>query len=163
MSNSFRIRRATVDDAEIIASHRARMFQDMGDVEGEAFETLREKSCIRLKEWFAAGDYVGWLAVCVEQPTRVVGGAGIQLQLILLRPSASSGVTEGRQGIIVNVFTEPEWRRRGIGSLLMKETIAFARTEGVDRLLLHASKEGRSIYEALGFVDGNEMRFIFKP
>jgi hypothetical protein len=37
-SDSFEIRRATVRDADVVAWHRARMFQDMGDVSGNAFE-----------------------------------------------------------------------------------------------------------------------------
>jgi hypothetical protein len=40
-SDTFQIRRATARDADIIAWHRARMFQDMGDVSGDAFEILR--------------------------------------------------------------------------------------------------------------------------
>ena len=36
-SGEFQIRRATAQDADIISGHRARMFQDMGDVSGDAF------------------------------------------------------------------------------------------------------------------------------
>jgi hypothetical protein len=62
MHDIFRIRRATVQDADIIAWHRARMFQDMGDVSDDAFEILRAKARVRLKEWLESGDYIGWLA-----------------------------------------------------------------------------------------------------
>ena len=71
-----------------------------------------------------------------------------------------SKIGEGRQGTIINVFTEPEWRRRGIGSLLMKEITAWARSEDLERILLHASEEGRPVYQKLGFVESNEMRFV---
>jgi GNAT superfamily N-acetyltransferase len=160
MPDSFSIRRATAHDAEIVASHRARMFQDMGEVSGDAFETLRGKARVRIAEWIERGDYAGWLASPVDQPEVVVAGAGIQLHPILPRPLTTSKISEGRQGTIVNVFTEPEWRRRGIGSLLMQEIIAWSKREGIDRLLLHASADGRSIYEKLGFIESNEMRFV---
>jgi len=65
----------------------------------------------------------------------------------------------GRQGTIVNVFTEPQWRRRGIAGRLVKEIIAWSKNECLDRLLLHASDDGRSVYERLGFIAGNEMYF----
>ena len=159
MSDIFRIRRATVQDAEIIAWHRARMFQDMGEVSGEAFEILRVKARARIEDWLESGDYAGWLASLTDKPAVVVGGAGIQLEPILPRPLNSSTISEGRQGTIVNVFTEPEWRRRGIGRLLVKEIIAWSRNENLDRLLLHASEDGRSVYEKLGFIASNEMRF----
>jgi GNAT superfamily N-acetyltransferase len=158
--DSFQIRRATVEDAEIIAWHRARMFQDMGEVSGDGFEILRAKACEHLKQWIDKGDYVGWLASAVDKAQMIVGGAGVQLQSILPRPTDVSTVGEGRQGIIVNVFTEPEWRQRGIAGLLIKEIITWSSNEHLDRLILHASDEGRSIYERLGFVPSNEMRFV---
>ncbi len=160
MPDTFRIRRATAQDAGIVAWHRARMFQDMGDVSRDAFETLRAKARVRLKEWLDSGDYVGWLATSADQPEMVIGGAGVQLQPILPRPVNAATVGEGRQGTVVNVFTEPQWRRRGIAGLLMKEIITWSKNERLDRLLLHASDEGRSVYERLGFIAGNEMRFV---
>jgi GNAT superfamily N-acetyltransferase len=160
MPDTFRIRRATAQDAGIVAWHRARMFQDMGDVSDDAFEILRAKARMRLKEWLDSGDYVGWLATPADQPEMVVGGAGVQLQPILPRPVNASPVGEGRQGTVVNVFTEPQWRRRGIAGLLIKEIITWSKNEHLDRLLLHASDKGRSVYERLGFIAGNEMRFV---
>ena len=160
MPDTFRIRRATAQDAGIVAWHRARMFQDMGDVSRDAFEILRAKARARLKEWLDSGDYVGWLATPADQPEMVVGGAGVQLQPILPRPVNASTVGEGRQGTVVNMFTELQWRRRGIAGLLIKEIITWSKDEHLDRLLLHASDEGRSVYERLGFIAGNEMRFV---
>jgi len=136
------------------------MFQDMGDISGDAFEILRAKARVRLKEWLDSGDYVGWLAAPADQPEIVVGGAGVQLQPILPRRVNASTVGEGRQGTVVNVFTEPQWRRRGIAGLHIKEIITWSKDEHLERLLLHASDEGRSVYERLGFIAGNEMRFV---
>jgi GNAT superfamily N-acetyltransferase len=136
------------------------MFQDMGDVSGDAFEILRTKVPARLKQWIDGGDYVGWLATPADKPQMIVGGAGVQLQPILPRPLDGSKIGEGRQGTIVNVFTESQWRRRGIAGLLIKEIITWSKNEQLDRLVLHASDEGRSIYERFGFVASNEMRFV---
>ena len=67
-------------------------------------------------------------------------------------------IAEGRQGLIVNVFTEPDWRRRGIAKLSMKEIIAWSREQTRDDLVLHTSDGGRRLYQQLGFVLTNEMR-----
>ena len=67
-------------------------------------------------------------------------------------------IAEGRQGVIVNVFTEPEWRRRGIAKRLIKEIIVWSREQNLDDLVLHASADGRTLYEQLGFLITNEMR-----
>ena len=160
MHDIFRIRRATAQDAEIIAWHRSRMFQDMGDVSDDTFEILCSKARVRLKEWLESGDYIGWFATRSDKPETIVGGAGVQLQPILPRPLNASTIGEGRQGTIVNVFTEPQWRRRGIAGRLVKEIITWSRNEQIDRLLLHVSDDGRSVYERLGFIAGNEMRFV---
>jgi GNAT superfamily N-acetyltransferase len=159
-SEAFQIRRATTQDSDIISWHRARMFQDMGEVLDDAFEILRAKARSRLEEWIDSGDYIGWLATPADEQDVIVGGAGVQLQPILPRPIDVSTIGEGRQGTIVNVFTEPQWRRRGIAGLLIKEIIIWSKDEQIDRLVLHASDEGRSIYESLGFIASNEMRFV---
>ena len=129
----------------------------MGRVSGDAFEILRAKARTRLEEWLTSGDYVGWLATPADQSELVVGGAGVQLQRILPRPVDDVTIGEGRQGTIVNVFTEPEWRRRSIAGLLMQEIINWSKTEKIDRLILHASDDGRPVYEKLGFKESNEM------
>jgi len=66
-SNSFEIRRATVRDPDVIAWHRARMFQDMGDVSGNAFEILRTRTRARLEQRIDSGDYIGWPATPAGQ------------------------------------------------------------------------------------------------
>jgi GNAT superfamily N-acetyltransferase len=59
--------------------------------------------------------------------------------------------------LIVNVFTEPEWRQRGLAKLLMNTIIAWSREQNLDALVLHASDDGRALYEQLGFIATTEM------
>ena len=162
MSERFTIRFATPEDVEVIAQHRARMFDEMGEVPTEAFESLRAKSRERLHDLLSRGEYVGWLAIPVQHPEIIAGGAGVQLREVLphplLRASAGNKIAEGRHAIIINVFTEPPWRRQGVAMLLLQRIIDWTRAEQLDRLVLHASEAGRSLYERLGFVDTNEMR-----
>jgi len=63
------------------------------------------------------------------------------------------------EAIVVNVYTEPAWRRRGAARTLMEQVIDWARAQGIGRLVLHASKDGRALYERLGFAPTNEMWF----
>jgi hypothetical protein len=108
----FRIRLATLDDADVIAWHRTRMFQDMGDLPAHLFEAFRARSCERLRDLLARGDYVGWLLSLEETPNKIIAGAGVHLRRVLPHPHADrADFADGHHGIIVNVFTEPEWRR----------------------------------------------------
>ncbi|MGN6393685.1 MAG: GNAT family N-acetyltransferase [Gemmatimonadales bacterium] len=163
MSSGVRVRGATAADAAVIAEHRARMFADLGRLPPETFEVLRAAAEFRLTEMLARGEYVGWLAL-PPGDERVIGGAGVQRRLVLPHPQPLADgrveVAAGRHAIVVNVYTEPSWRRRGVGEALMRRVLDWAAAEGLDRLVLHASDQGRGLYERLGFVPTNEMRFV---
>lgn len=59
---------------------------------------------------------------------------------------------------ILNVYTEPAHRRRGLARLLVAEILAWCVAHDIPRASLHASEAGRSVYEQLGFVSTNELR-----
>jgi GNAT superfamily N-acetyltransferase len=162
VSQEFHIRQAIPDDASIIGWHRARMFQDMGLVPDELFDSFRTKSLDRLGKALASGDYFGWLASQRNVPQKIIAGAGVIMREVppfpIRHKNGEITIAEGRQGLIVNVFTEPNWRRRGLAKLLMKTIIAWSREQNLDGLVLHASDDGRALYEQLGFISTTEMR-----
>jgi RimJ/RimL family protein N-acetyltransferase len=158
----FLVRRAGIADAAVIARHRARMFHDMGEISDHVYDEFLEAS----REWteraVAGGEYVGWLASPPAKPDLIIAGAGVQLRQTPphpCRPPRDGQFGKGRHAIVLNVFTEPEWRRRGVAVLLMEEILRWAREEKLDRLVLHASDKARSLYERMGFIATNEMRF----
>jgi GNAT superfamily N-acetyltransferase len=163
VTQQFNVRIATAADSAVIAWHRARMFQEMGYVPDQLFDSFRTKSEARLGEVLASREYIGWLASHADAQEKIIAGAGLQLRQTLPQPVAASNgyirIVDGRQAIILNVFTEPEWRRRGVAELLMENVIAYAREQRLDTLVLHASDEARRLYERFGFVATNEMRF----
>lgn len=155
----YTIRRATVSDAAAVAVHRVRMFADMGQITSAALATeLRDASTAALPELLRQGAYVGWLAV--DAVGRVIAGAGAHVKPQLPRPSGDGArvVTEAVP-LVVNVYTEPEWRGRGVARALMHALLEWAREQRFDRVLLHASDAGRPLYVSLGFVPTNEMRW----
>lgn len=158
----FLVRRAEVDDAAVIARHRARMFQDMGEIATETLNDFLAASLAWTERALASGEYIGWLAALQTEPARIVAGAGVQRRQVAphpCRPSRNGAFAKGRHAIVLNVFTEPEWRHCGVALRLMEEILRWAREEKLDRLVLHASAQARSLYERLGFVATNEMRF----
>ena len=153
-----RVRAATVGDAEVIARHRAEMFRDMGALPDALYEPLRAAARAYVERAIATGEYVGWLAAPIDRPGEVIAGAGVQLRPILPRPVAGR-VALGPEAIVLNVFTERPWRLRGLAALLMRHVLDWARINGIASLVLHAAPDGRALYERLGFVGTNEMRF----
>ncbi|HET9039113.1 MAG TPA: GNAT family N-acetyltransferase, partial [Gemmatimonadales bacterium] len=82
-----------------------------------------------------------------------------QLRPILPRPGPPGGSLElGPEAIVLNVYVEPAWRRQGVGEALMRSVLAELAERKVRRIVLHASDEGRRLYERLGFAQTNEMR-----
>jgi predicted N-acetyltransferase YhbS len=57
---------------------------------------------------------------------------------------------------VLNVYVEPEWRR-GVAETLMRVQLDAVAERGIRRVVLHASDDGRPLYERLGFVQTNEM------
>ncbi len=160
IADKFHVRSATIDDADIVAWHRARMFQDMGELPASLFEAFRASSRDQLRHLLEGRRYVGWLLRLEKAQNKIIAGAGVHLRRVLPHPVKNAATfAHGRHGVIVNVFTEPEWRRKGLAGMLLKQIIDWSRDEKLDRLLLHASANGRALYERLGFVAANEMRF----
>ncbi|HEX4640669.1 MAG TPA: GNAT family N-acetyltransferase [Chthoniobacterales bacterium] len=160
--DEFLVRRAGVADAAVIARHRVRMFHDMDEISDDAYAEFLAASQEWTERGLTSGEYIGWLAASKNQPDYVVGGAGVQLRQVPphpCRPSRDGAFAKGRHAIVLNVFTEPEWRKRGVGNLLMEEVMRWAHEEKLDRLVLHASDQARSLYEKMGFIATNEMRY----
>lgn len=161
MTDGFEIRAATAADALILGQHRAGMFRDMGVLTDHLYQTLVDATRDYFEQAIPSGEYVAWVAYPTHRSQEIVAGAGVQLRRVLPHPKRPDGneLSLGPQGIVLNVYTEPAWRRRGIALLLMRRVLEWASANDVTNLVLHASQDGRSLYEKLGFVQTNEMRF----
>lgn len=132
----------------------------MGELPDALSDTLEQASAVYFARAIPEGRYVAWVAYARARPSKVIGGAGVQLRELLPRPHpAHSRLMRGPQGLVLNVFTERAWRRRGVAEALMRELLGWCRDHGVESVVLHASKEGRPLYEKLGFTATNEMRY----
>jgi ribosomal protein S18 acetylase RimI-like enzyme len=147
------IRPFTLEQVDTIVRQRSAMFIDMG----------RDPQATRLnepivREWLlrhmAAGTYLGFEAVGVDGTS--AGGVGLAILDMLPPP----GILHTRRGYVYNVYVEPDFRRQGIASLLIQQCLAQCRHMGIGLVSLHASDEGRGVYEKLGFTPTNEMRLI---
>lgn len=140
--SAFEVRPVTPADAPQIARHR---YPDPADA-GEIGVYLAW-----LEGVMGRGAYLGWLA---ESGGRVIGGAG----LTLLDWGPTRGHPDPRRGRVVNVYTEPDWRRRGVALALLERLLTEAESLGLGLLNLGTSDAGRPLYERLGFVPaGREM------
>ena len=155
----FSVRQAEARDIPTLARHRAAMFRDMGQLAPAREEGLIEATASYLRGALPRGEYLAWIAEDVAELATVLGGAGVQLRPILPRPRPGGDDLElGPEAIVLNVYVEPQWRRRGVAGALMRELLDALAARGIRRIVLHASAEGRALYERLGFAPTNEMR-----
>jgi GNAT superfamily N-acetyltransferase len=157
----FIVRQADAADIPHLARHRAAMFRDMGQVAHPLDEALERATASYLREALPRGEYLAWVAEQNGTPATVIGGAGVQLRPILPRPRPGADDLElGPEAIVLNVYVELAWRRRGVAGALMRTLLNALAARGVHRVVLHASADGRRLYERLGFVPTNEMRLV---
>ena len=145
------IRKATSSDIPEILHQRRRMYEDMHYTDASALAEMIRLSADYLGKAITDGSFHAWLACAQDKP--IAGGA------VIISPwLAHPYDLECRRATILNVYTEPEYRRRGIARQLVETMIARCKQQGLARITLHASDDGRHLYESLGFEVSNEMR-----
>ena len=155
--NEFTIRETTPADLDIVLDHRRNMFADMGYQDEAVLDAMLLTSRPFFAERLQEGRYRGWLVE--DSSHQIVAGGGI----IIFDYHSSARDPSPKRPMIVNMYTRPSYRRRGIARKLMGLMIEWCRREGFGMVLLHASKDGRPLYEQLGFKPTNEMRLMLRP
>lgn len=147
MTNSgWRVRRASVEDLDAVVRLRLALFMDL-EQEGtrQGGEALVEATRRYLREALPAGTFAAWLGE--TETGEAVACAGLAS---FERPPAP-GAIDAREGYVLNMYTAPEWRRKGLARAMMEAVLAHARQSKLNKLWLHASDDGRPLYESLGF------------
>jgi len=145
------IREALTNDIPELLRQRRRMYEDMNYKDSTTLDAMVSVSEGYLVKAMADGSFRAWLAC---QSERVVAGGAV----IVTPWPAHPYDLECRRATILNVYTYPEYRRRGIARKLMEVMIEWCKLQGLARVTLHASDDGRHLYESLGFELSNEMR-----
>ena len=73
--------------------------------------------------------------------------------LLISEKPASPKFLNGLTGEVFSVYTEKEYRRRGISTQLLKNLLEFAKEKRLCRIDLSATSEGYPLYKKLGFTE----------
>jgi GNAT superfamily N-acetyltransferase len=152
MKNHWKVRPATAADVDIIVEHRRNMHRDMGCSDEAALEEMGRVCRPYFAAAMAEGSYHGWLAE--DAGGKVVAGGGV----LITRGPAHPRELRLTRATILNVYTSAAHRRKGAARQLMEAMLGWCRAEGFRTVTLHASHDGRALYESLGFEPTNEMR-----
>ena len=130
------IRRATTQDAQHIAQHR------YPDPDSDFADLQAYASWVKVQ--LESGRYLGLLAECKGE---TVAGAG----LLILNWGPTRGQPSPWRGRVVNVFTAPQWRKKGIATHLMEHLLQGAKEMGINAFSLACTADSEHMYQRLGF------------
>lgn len=138
--------KATENQLGILARTRAEVLRaanglpadaDMSEAEAAAFEYY----CDALPR----GEHVAYLAI---EEGVVVGTGGVSFYGVM--PTYHNPT--GKKAYIMNMYTAPKYRRRGIATRMLEILVGEAHRRGITAISLEATPAGRPLYEKFGFV-----------
>lgn len=135
------LRRAVPGDAAALTRLRGLMHAAMGSAP-------TPESVARTEEAFArrlASD--GFVAYVVEDAGEVVSGGAGWVEEHLPSPYQ----LDPRRGHIASMSTDPAARRRGHGRAVFGALVTWFTDQGIVRVDLRATPDGRALYEQFGF------------
>jgi GNAT superfamily N-acetyltransferase len=144
-------REATLADVPELARLRIEFLKEVQNPETHLIspEGLDEILQDYFRTHLVSGEVVIWVA---EVNGEIVSTSGLCFSKII--PGFS--LLDGRVAYIMNIYTIPEWRKKGIGKQVFHYILEAAKKRNYKRVLLHATEDGRPIYEKFGFKATND-------
>jgi len=141
-----RKRLADLNDIPVLAKLRKQQLVDEGLPPGQ----LNMEIDTELADYFTCaisdGAFISWV---MDNDGEIIATSGVCFYT--LPPNYSN--PSGRTAYITNMYTKPEYRRRGIAAELLDMVIEEAKIRGYKIIRLHTSEYGKSIYLKAGFAD----------
>lgn len=105
------------------------------------------------KRHMSDGTFVSWLAM---EKDMIVGTSGMSF----VEKPPYFGCPSGRIGLLSSMFTNPNYRRKGIAKELLSRVINEAKEYGCGAVQITASDMGVKLYTDFGFThNGNFMQY----
>jgi len=155
MKREFEYKKATIKDIDklvrtrIIVLRAANKLSDDVDMSAVEKESYAYYKCA-----LETGEHIAYL---VYDNGAFIGAGGVSFYQVM--PTYHNPT--GKKAYIMNMYTEPEYRRQGIAIHTLDLLVKDAREQGVSQIALEATDMGRSLYEKYGFVKmEDEMELI---
>lgn len=144
-------RRAKIEDADRLVTLRLAFLAEISAA-SQSDAALHQPLLEYFSRTIPTDQYVGFVAVADSE---IIATSG----LVFHEHPPSNRNPTGREGYIMNMYTMPDHRRRGIATRLLQMLIEYAREKQCGKISLHVMPLGNSIYLNAGFVPiQSEMR-----
>lgn len=143
-------KRALTDDLELLTETRIEvLLAANGLPEGTDMDRVRKETRRYYERALPDGSHVAYL---VLDEGRFVGAGGVSFFQVM--PTYHN--PSGEKAYLMNIYTRPEYRRRGIAYRTLDLLVREAGSRGVTAVSLEATAMGRPLYEKYGFVRMND-------
>ena len=148
-------RKATADDIDLLTETRIEVLRAANGLPDDAdMEEAEKQSRAYYTEALRDGTHTAYL---VFADGLFAGAGGISYYRVM--PTYHN--PSGKKAYIMNMYTRPEYRRKGIASRTLDLLVEDAREKGIDVITLEATAAGRPLYERYGFTAmGSEMELL---
>ena len=147
-----RYKKATIEDLDLLVDMRIKVLRAANMLSEETdMSEVRRCSYRYYKEALCNGSHTAYL---VFDGNNVIGTGGASFFQVM--PTYHNPC--GRKAYIMNMYTDPVYRRRGVAYKTLDLLVRDIRKCGVSAISLEATKMGKPLYEKYGFVKmQNEM------
>ncbi len=144
-TESLLYRRAGSHDRELLTRLRLEVLRAANGLEEDVDLSRTELESRRYYETcFPEDSHAAWLVFDGEE---VVGTGAVSFYKVM--PTYHN--PSGKKAYIMNMYTRPDYRRRGIAHRVLELLTAEAEMRQIDAVTLEATAAGRPLYEAFGF------------
>ncbi|MFL0498370.1 GNAT family N-acetyltransferase [Priestia megaterium] len=141
-----KFRKATVNEIDQLIYLRKKQLVDEGIEPNQEIDT-------ELKEFFtnkmSDGSLVEWV---VEENDEIIATGAI----VFFEFPPTYTNKSGKKAYVTNMYTKESYRGQGIATKLLTKLVAEAKTAGIIKIWLGASKLGRPVYKKFGFKETDE-------
>jgi GNAT superfamily N-acetyltransferase len=135
-----------LDDLEALVQLRLSLLREAGNLQSDT-PTAALVEAIRqyLTKTLPTGQFVAWVA---QVNSEIIGTSG----MVMFEKPPVYGNLLGLDAYIMNIYTVPNWRGKGVATALLREIISYVKMTDARRIWLDATEDGKRLYEKFGFV-----------
>lgn len=143
-------KKATIDDLEFLVETRIEVLRAANKLDKSVDMTvIKEQSYDYYKKALSNKTHIAYLVFDGE---KFVGAGGISFFRVM--PTFNN--PSGNKAYIMNMYTSPSYRRKGIAYKTLDLLVLSAKERGISSISLEATEMGRPLYEKYGFIKMND-------
>ena len=145
MNETYAIKAQSEDIDELTRIRIAYLTEDHGEMDKDTKQAVENS----LPDYYRRHLNNDLFCYVIKDGARIICSAFL---LVTEKPMSPSFIN-GKTGTVLNVYTEPDQRRKGYGKKVMEALLIDAKRMNLCTISLLATKDGQPLYAKLGFAE----------